>query len=200
MANPPGVTTLTLSMEQVAGIAYEQFSGLKIMMSEEDIKETAAIATAIAWAESKGNAMAHNNNASTGDDSYGLWQINMLGGMGPRRRALFGIKENDDLFDPRTNASAMFKLWLNKGKQFTDWSTYKNGAYKTHLEKARAAVEGRKPFAEGQGEVITKNFITEFFDMIFGFLREAGLRIAGFVGGTALLIGALVLLAKKGVK
>jgi hypothetical protein len=200
VADPPGVSKLNLSMEQVAGIAYELFSGMKIVMSEEDIKETTAVAVAIAWAESGGNAMAHNNNASTGDDSYGLWQINMLGGMGPRRRALFGIKENDDLFDPRTNANAMFKLWMNKGRQFTDWSTYKNGVYKTHLDKARAAVTGRKPFAEGQGEVITTNFITEFFDMIFGFIREIGLRMAGFIGGVALLIGAIVLLAKRGVK
>lgn len=204
MATPPGITTLKLTMEQVAGIAYEQFNSIGTALTLGKIDELTATATAIAWAESSGNAMAHNSNAATGDDSYGLWQINMLGGMGPRRRALFGIKENDDLFDPRTNASAMLKLWMNKGKQFTDWSTYKNGAYKQHMAAAQAAVKNRKGFAEGQGEVITTNPITEaldsFFSTIFGFIREIGLRTAGFVGGAALLIGAIVLLAKKGVK
>ena len=40
------------------------------------------IMAAIAMAESGSNAEAHNDNANTGDNSYGLWQINMLGSMG----------------------------------------------------------------------------------------------------------------------
>jgi hypothetical protein len=204
MANVPAVKELKLSMEQVAGIAYEAFNSIGTALTLGKIDELTATATAIAWAESSGNALAHNTNSATGDDSYGLWQINMIGGMGPRRRALFGISSNDKLFDPRTNASAMLKLWMNKGRQFTDWSTYKNGAYKKHLDAARTAVKNRKGFAEGQGEVVTTNFVTEALDAmfatVFGFIREIGLRTAGFIGGAALLIGAIVLVAKKGVK
>ena len=38
--------------------------------------------TAIAMAESSGDSAALNNNPNTGDLSYGLWQINMIGDMG----------------------------------------------------------------------------------------------------------------------
>jgi hypothetical protein len=82
--------------------------------------------------ESGGNPRAHNTNASTGDNSYGYWQINMLGDMGPERRVLFGIKSNDELFDPKTNARAMRILSAN-GQDFSPWSAYKNGSYKGFL-------------------------------------------------------------------
>jgi Lysozyme like domain len=47
--------------------------------------EEARTFAAIEQAESRGNPKAHNTNARTGDNSYGLWQINMLGRMGPAR-------------------------------------------------------------------------------------------------------------------
>ncbi len=53
------------------------------------VDSRARIAAAIALAESGGNSDAHNGNAATGDDSYGLWQINMIGAMGPARRVEF---------------------------------------------------------------------------------------------------------------
>lgn len=208
MAGPPAVSELKLSMEQVATIALEAFQafGTAVLGVGNNPEELAAIATAIAWAESKGDALAHNQNYKIGgrDDSYGLWQINMLGSMGPRRRELFKIAENDDLFDPRTNAKAMVQLWFNKNRSFRDWTTYNLGTYKLYLDQAKAAVKNRKPFATGQGEVITSNFLTDFIDMVFGtlfdFLKQGFLRIAGFIGGAALIIGAIVLVAKKGVK
>ena len=56
-------------------------------------KELRPVMAAIGLAESVGNPRAHNPNASTGDNSYGLMQINMLGAMGPERRAAFGIQK-----------------------------------------------------------------------------------------------------------
>ena len=50
------------------------------------------VMVAIANAESGRDRLALNPNAATGDESYGLTQINMLGPMGPERRKLFGIK------------------------------------------------------------------------------------------------------------
>ena len=44
-------------------------------------------AYAVAMAESAGNPHAFNDNWHTGDLSYGLMQINMIGKMGPNRRA-----------------------------------------------------------------------------------------------------------------
>ena len=85
------------------------------------------MAYAIAMAESGGNARAHNGNRNTGDNSYGLFQINMLGGMGPERRARYGLSSNDALFDPLTNAKVAYKM-SNGGKSWGPWSPSGNGA------------------------------------------------------------------------
>lgn len=89
------------------------------------------IAYAVAMAESGGRANAHNPNAKTGDNSYGLFQINMLGGMGPERRARYGLSSNEDLFDPLTNARVAYAM-SNGGKNWSPWTTYKTGAYKSY--------------------------------------------------------------------
>lgn len=202
----PPVKELKLPMEQVAGLAWDAFNSLgsavlgggNVAEGQSKLDEYAAVATAIAWVESGGNAVAHNKNAATGDDSYGLWQINMIGSLGPGRRKLFGIENNEKLWDPRTNAAAMVKLWVNKGRSFRDWTgSYINGKYRQHLPAAREAVKNRKGFAEGQGKVITTNPVTEFFDTIFNFVKEIGLRIAGFIGGGVLLVLAIVLYVRS---
>jgi cell wall-associated NlpC family hydrolase len=77
-------------------------------------------AWAIAQRESSGRAEAFNPDRSTGDQSYGLFQINMLGGLGPSRRQQFGIKKNEDLFDPLTNAKAAYAM-SKGGKDFGAW-------------------------------------------------------------------------------
>ena len=41
------------------------------------------IAWAIAKKESNGRPLAFNGNAKTGDSSYGVYQINMIGDLGP---------------------------------------------------------------------------------------------------------------------
>jgi tape measure domain-containing protein len=94
----------------------------------------ASIMAAIAMAESGGRSNAHNNNAATGDNSYGLWQVNMLGRMGPERRRSFGIGSNEALFDPAVNASAARKVFESQG--FGAWSVFKSGAYKQFLPQA----------------------------------------------------------------
>lgn len=105
-----------------------------------------AVATmvAIVLAESGGNARAHNTNAGTGDNSYGLAQINMLGNLGPARRAQLGISSNDQLFDPATNLRAAYAL-SGGGTNFGPWSTYKSGAYKSFLGGAQGAKGGWDP-------------------------------------------------------
>lgn len=76
--------------------------------------------TAIALAESTGNIYAHNPNPP--DDSYGLWQINMLGDLGPDRRARYNLRSNEELFDPATNARVAYSL-SNQGTNTTPWAT-----------------------------------------------------------------------------
>lgn len=93
--------------------------------------EALKMAYAIAMAESSGNARAHNPNRATGDNSYGLFQINMLGAMGPERRKRFGLKSNEDLFDPYVNARIAYRM-SNGGKNWTPWSTYNRGDYRKY--------------------------------------------------------------------
>ena len=89
------------------------------------------MAYAIAMAESGGSAKAHNGNANTGDNSYGLFQINMLGAMGPERRRQYGLSSNDDLYDPLVNAKVAYKM-SKGGTSWGPWSTYGSGAYKQY--------------------------------------------------------------------
>jgi len=95
------------------------------------------LAYAVAMAESGGHAKSHNTNKKTGDNSYGLFQINMIGDMGPSRRKQFHLKSNNELFDPLTNAKAAYAI-SSHGKNWNPWSTYKSGKYKDYLGKSGA--------------------------------------------------------------
>ena len=65
-------------------------------------------ACAIAKAESNGRPFAFNGNAETGDSSYGVFQINMMGELGPDRREKFDLDSNVELFNPVTNSKITF--------------------------------------------------------------------------------------------
>jgi hypothetical protein len=78
------------------------------------------LAWAVVMRESRGNSGSHNKTSSTGDNSYGLFQINMLGSLGEDRREKFGIKSNAELLDPVTNAQAAFYM-TSRGKNFGSW-------------------------------------------------------------------------------
>ena len=117
---------------------------LKIAMTAGFTPEEAVIAAAIAMAESTGGPSEHNDDASTGDDSYGLWQINMLGGMGPERRKQFGIGRNEELFNPVVNAKAARQIYMSQG--WGAWSVtrpYKGepARYLKYLPEARKALQ-----------------------------------------------------------
>lgn len=86
---------------------------------------------AIAMAESGGNPYAHNSNAATGDDSYGLWQINYYGSLRASRTARYGPPES--LYDPVKNAKVALDLLGSSGSGITNWSTFNSGAYRKYL-------------------------------------------------------------------
>lgn len=73
-----------------------------------------------AMKESTGRPFAHNRNSNTGDNSYGLFQINMIGSLGPARRDQYKLKTNSDLFDPLTNAKIAYQM-SNGGKDWSAW-------------------------------------------------------------------------------
>lgn len=92
--------------------------------------DKAKVAAAIAMAESGGNASQVTNDSD--DYSFGLWQINMKGSMGPSRRAMYGLANNDALLDPATNARVMSAI-SHQGVSFSAWTTYTSGRYKQFL-------------------------------------------------------------------
>ena len=78
-------------------------------------------AWAIAKRESSGRPLAYNGNRKTGDSSYGIFQINMLGNLGVARKEKFDLRSNILLFDPVINAEITY--YMTKGG--TNWSAWK---------------------------------------------------------------------------
>jgi len=82
----------------------------------------------VAWAvvkkESNGRPLAFNGNVKTGDSSYGIFQINMLGGLGVARRDKYELNSNKDLFDPVVNAQIAY-LMSNEGSNWSSWGVGK---------------------------------------------------------------------------
>lgn len=110
----------------------KQLSRLLTMVGfEGDAHE---IAWLIVMRESTARPGAHNGNSATGDDSYGLFQINMYGSLGPARVKKFGLDEEADLFDPMVNAQVAYHM-SNKGRDFGAWGFGPN-AYKYVPESA----------------------------------------------------------------
>jgi hypothetical protein len=146
--------------------------------------ENLAIAVAVALAESQGNTLAHN--AVPPDNSYGLWQINMLGSLGPARRKEFGISTNDALYDPGTNARAMYKI-SGGGKSWSPWTTYTSGKYRVYMARGRTAAgnPGATPATDvsiGDNLDNIKKVFTTLSD------PQTWIRIGLFVAGFIMLI------------
>jgi hypothetical protein len=94
-----------------------------------------AIAVAIAYAESGGNANAVGDTSLAPErgPSIGLWQINI----GSRAHPEYA---DVPLTDPQTNANAAFAVYQQAGSSFRPWSTFTNGAYQAHLDQATKEV------------------------------------------------------------
>lgn len=88
------------------------------------------MAYAIAMAESGGRPSAYNDLGK--DRSYGLFQINMKGKLGPDRRNTFGLSSNEDLWDALTNAKVAYVM-SHGGTDWDAWSSYNSGAFKKFL-------------------------------------------------------------------
>lgn len=111
----------------------DKFRGAKTLTNDELIELLSTVgfkgkslrtAWAVAMKESRGHPTSHNNTISTGDNSYGLFQINMIGSLGKDRLAKFnekfGMLKHDELFDPVTNVQVVY--YMTQGG--TDWSSW----------------------------------------------------------------------------
>ena len=130
-----------VDQDTIRNIAWEAITAG--VPASDNSKVQTAVAVALAETGGTGDPKAFNGVAP--DQSYGLWQINMLGSLGPDRVSKLGLSSYDQLFNPSTNATAM-ALISNKGQDWSAWSTYnpgKNGeppAYLTYLPAVRAAL------------------------------------------------------------
>ncbi len=136
-ANPADGTTVTVQVAETVD-PLDQYRGAKKLSDTELVDLLSAVgfegkalkvAYAVAKKESNGRPLAHNGDVSTGDNSYGIFQINMLGGLGEDRREKFDLKTNKELFDPVTNAEIAFHM-SDGGKDWSSWKVYpgqKNG-------------------------------------------------------------------------
>jgi hypothetical protein len=80
-------------------------------------------AWAIAKAESNGRPLAWNKNALSGDNSMGVFQINMIGDLGADRVKKFNLEHPRELLDPVTNAAITYYM-SKAGTNWSAWSTY----------------------------------------------------------------------------
>jgi hypothetical protein len=110
---------------------------VKLGLSQGLTPEKAITMAAVALGESAGQPWRQNNNRSTGDNSYGLWQINMIDALGPERARALGLKDYNQLKDPNTNAKAMKYILDRQG--LNAWSVYRNRDHLQYLPEVRRA-------------------------------------------------------------
>ena len=114
---------------------------LKIGLTSDFTPDEAVIMAAIGMAESSGRPLAHNTEGD--DNSYGIFQINMLDRpgfmMGEERRGQFGLDSNEQLFDPLINGKAAKYIYDMQG--FEAWTVYRTGAYLKYLPAAQEALK-----------------------------------------------------------
>jgi hypothetical protein len=77
-------------------------------------------AWAVAKKESNGRPLAFNGNVKTGDNSYGIFQINMLGMLKEGRQDKFGLNFNSELLNPVINAQVAYHMSAG-GKNWSAW-------------------------------------------------------------------------------
>ena len=135
-------TMSSLNAQQIASLLQQQ--GVA--------KEKIPTMTAIALAESSGRPQAFNPRGL--DRSYGLFQVNMYGGLGPARMKQFGLKSEKDLFDPTTNVKAAKQILESQG--LGAWSVYKGGQYKQFLPEAQKATAALGQSQAPQPETATR--------------------------------------------
>jgi hypothetical protein len=79
----------------------------------------------LAGRESGFRPNAYNGNLATGDNSYGLWQINTLNGMWEQMKGPLGLSNKEELKDPFVNARAAKFLYDQSSTPFYAWGPYR---------------------------------------------------------------------------
>jgi hypothetical protein len=115
---------------KIAELQLKKFSVQKTPFTDVELAQLLSAvgfegkALKTAWAvvkkESNGRPLAFNGNSRTGDSSYGIFQINMIGGLGVTRRDKYDLDSNKDLFDAVINAEIAYHM-SNGGENWVAW-------------------------------------------------------------------------------
>lgn len=92
------------------------------------------MAWAVAKKESNGRPLAFNNNTKTGDHSFGIFQINMIGELKNARIEKFELNSLSDLFNPVINAEVAYYM-TDGGKNWSSWTNLEGERIKEFLAK-----------------------------------------------------------------
>jgi len=190
----PANATDVLNAAQIAGYANQ--AGFPA--------NAIATATAIALSESSGRINAVGGPNKDGSYDYGLWQINE--------------KAHGDLITADAqwwvaayNAQWAYQIYQASGNSFRAWSSFNSGAYMTNMPAALlGALKPEHPglVVAGDNTVIEHNPISDLvapFKAIAGVVFKTGawvsnpkngLRTIFVFAGGALVIGALMVVAK----
>lgn len=104
--------------------------------SPVDAREMTALARReSSWNPSAFRYVAAANSVQGPETSYGLWQINMTGSLGPYRRNALGLAADNELFNPTVNARAAKWLFDLHGGHAQDWYTDRYGSQFGYAEK-----------------------------------------------------------------
>lgn len=154
-------------------------------------------ATAVALAESGGrtDVIGDRNLTQAGEKSVGLWQINYR----PSRDAGNSERDPSANLDPSANAAAAYAI-SNRGTNFSPWSTYTSGAYRSFLPKALAAaasagdpVPAAADFAKPGDTSSSTTADTSSSDSGSSSSNPFALNVGGPLGGVITGLGKLVL-------
>ena len=129
------VQAASVTIPPKAPMITVKYDGRRKPLEPEELKEllrgvgfrgeSLKLAWGIVMRESRGGPTSHNGNANTGDNSYGLFQINMIGSLGVDRRERYNLSSDEDLLNPVTNARIAF-LMSGGGKDFGAWGVGEN--------------------------------------------------------------------------
>ena len=128
---------------KIAELQLKKFSVQKTPFTDVELAQLLSAvgfegkALKTAWAvvkkESNGRPLAFNGNSRTGDSSYGIFQINMIGGLGVTRRDKYDLETNKDLFDAVINAEIAYHM--SNGVE--NWAAWKVEAPYTNKDEIR---------------------------------------------------------------
>lgn len=119
----------------------------------------------VSWRESNWNTFAHNPDSSTEDDSYGLFQINMYGYLGPARRRQYKLFSNLQLYDPNINTAVARQIWEENGRSWNGMQAWKN-VPATRNYPSSGGTNNYAGGSGGSGSTMTDAEIEQVYDIL----------------------------------